>query len=199
VQPDHVPGQKSHFEADYGNLQWTETGERLTEETFLKYREEQPGGTVVLHVIPEEMARYAMAHPVVSIASDGMPWTSKGERPRGAGTYGRVLGKYVRQEGALDLMLALRLEKSVLVPMRDGVRLSTDIYSPAGVEGPLPDIAGLPEACHCCFRADRGDYCRRQAWTGGADCKRLRVYDLGVHPGICHTGVDDRTGPDSTA
>ena len=34
----------------------------------------------------------------------------------------------------------IRLEKSVLVPMRDGVRLSTDIYSPVGVEGPLPVV-----------------------------------------------------------
>jgi len=34
----------------------------------------------------------------------------------------------------------IRLEKTVLVPMRDGVRLSTDIYSPAGVEGPLPVV-----------------------------------------------------------
>ena len=34
----------------------------------------------------------------------------------------------------------VRLEKSVLVPMRDGVRLSTDIYSPVGVAGPLPVI-----------------------------------------------------------
>ena len=69
---------------------------------------------MILHVIPEEIATYAMGHPVVSIASDGMPWTTKGEHPRGAGTYGRVLGKYVRQEGALDLMLALR--KTSLMP-----------------------------------------------------------------------------------
>jgi putative CocE/NonD family hydrolase len=34
----------------------------------------------------------------------------------------------------------IRLEKTVLVPMRDGVRLSSDIYSPVGVEGPLPVV-----------------------------------------------------------
>ncbi|MCP4299764.1 MAG: CocE/NonD family hydrolase [Gammaproteobacteria bacterium] len=34
----------------------------------------------------------------------------------------------------------IRLEKTVLVPMRDGVRLATDIYSPVGVEGPLPVV-----------------------------------------------------------
>jgi putative CocE/NonD family hydrolase len=34
----------------------------------------------------------------------------------------------------------IRLEKTVLVPMRDGIRLSTDIYSPVGVDGPLPVV-----------------------------------------------------------
>lgn len=32
------------------------------------------------------------------------------------------------------------LEKSVMVPMRDGIRLSTDIYRPEGLTGPLPVI-----------------------------------------------------------
>mgnify|MGYP002725631296 CR=1 FL=1 len=34
----------------------------------------------------------------------------------------------------------IRIEKTVLVPVRDGVRLATDIYSPIGVEGPLPVV-----------------------------------------------------------
>jgi putative CocE/NonD family hydrolase len=34
----------------------------------------------------------------------------------------------------------IRLEKTVLVPMRDGIRLSTDIYSPVGAKGPLPVV-----------------------------------------------------------
>ncbi len=34
----------------------------------------------------------------------------------------------------------IKLEKSVLVPMRDGIRLSTDIYSPKGITKPLPVI-----------------------------------------------------------
>jgi predicted acyl esterase len=32
------------------------------------------------------------------------------------------------------------LEKSAMVPMRDGISLSTDIYRPEGLEGPLPVI-----------------------------------------------------------
>jgi putative CocE/NonD family hydrolase len=34
----------------------------------------------------------------------------------------------------------VRIEQSVMVPMRDGVRLSTDLYFPVGVEGRLPVI-----------------------------------------------------------
>lgn len=35
----------------------------------------------------------------------------------------------------------VRLEKSIRVPMRDGVRLSTDLYFPHGADGPFPVIA----------------------------------------------------------
>ena len=48
------------------------------------------------------------------IASDGMPITGAKVHPRGQGTYSRVLGHYVREEKALDLMTALR--KMTLMP-----------------------------------------------------------------------------------
>src|ERR1700738_2844252 len=48
------------------------------------------------------------------IASDGMPITGASVHPRGQGTYSRVLGHYVREEKALDLMSALR--KMTLMP-----------------------------------------------------------------------------------
>jgi N-acyl-D-aspartate/D-glutamate deacylase len=96
----------------YKDVQWTETGERLTAETFEKYRKK--GGVVVIHSIPEEAARAAVANPIVMIASDGMPITGSKVHPRGQGTFSRVLGHYVREEKALDLMLALR--KMTLMP-----------------------------------------------------------------------------------
>src|SRR5258705_11192258 len=34
----------------------------------------------------------------------------------------------------------VRLEKSVMVPMRDGIKLSTDLYIPQNVTGSLPAI-----------------------------------------------------------
>jgi N-acyl-D-aspartate/D-glutamate deacylase len=96
----------------YKDVQWTETGERLTAETFEKYRKK--GGVVVIHSIPEEAARTAVSNPIVMIASDGMRITGSKVHPRGQGTFSRVLGHYVREEKALDLMLALR--KMTLMP-----------------------------------------------------------------------------------
>ena len=61
----------------------------------------------------DDMVRAAIAHPMVMIASDGIIENGKGH-PRGAGTYARVLGKYVREDKALGLMDAVR--KSSLMP-----------------------------------------------------------------------------------
>lgn len=106
------PGWQQRMGIDYKDVQWAETGERLTAETFEKYRKQ--GGIVVIHVIPEEAARIAVSNPIVMIASDGMPITGPKVHPRGQGTFSRVLGHYVREEKALDLMTALR--KMTLMP-----------------------------------------------------------------------------------
>jgi dihydroorotase len=95
----------------YKDLQWAATGERLTAETFAKYRKE--GGMVAIHCIPEDVVREAMADPDVMIASDGILNNGKGH-PRAAGSYARVLGKYVREEHVVSLMDALR--KMSLMP-----------------------------------------------------------------------------------
>jgi len=89
----------------FGDLQWALTGERLTAESFARYR--STGGMVAIHSIPEEVVRTAMANPMVMIASDGIMQEGKGH-PRAAGTYARVLGRYVREQHAMSLMDALR-------------------------------------------------------------------------------------------
>ena len=106
------PGWQENMGITYKDVQWAETGERLTAETFEKYRKK--GGIVVIHSIPEAAARAAVANPIVMIASDGMPITGAKVHPRGQGTFSRVLGHYVREEKALDLMTALR--KMTLMP-----------------------------------------------------------------------------------
>jgi len=100
------PGWQEAMGITYKDIQWAETGERLTAETFEKYRKQ--GGIVVIHSIPEEAARTALANPLVMIASDGMMITGAKVHPRGQGTFSRVLGHYVREEKTLDLMTALR-------------------------------------------------------------------------------------------
>ncbi len=106
------PGWQESMGITYKDVQWAATGERLTAETFETYRKK--GGIVVIHSIPEEAARTAVANPIVMIASDGMPITGSKVHPRGQGTFSSVLGHYVRQEKALDLMTALR--KMTLMP-----------------------------------------------------------------------------------
>jgi N-acyl-D-aspartate/D-glutamate deacylase len=106
------PGWQEAMGITYKDVQWAETGERLTETTFDKYRKQ--GGIAVIHSIPEEAARTAVANPIVIIASDGMLITGAKVHPRGQGTFSRVLGHYVREERTLDLMTALR--KMTLMP-----------------------------------------------------------------------------------
>ena len=95
----------------FSRLLWPATGERLTRESFATYRKQ--GGFVIQFGNTDDMVRAAIAHPMVMIASDGIIENGKGH-PRGAGTYARVLGKYVREDKALGLMDAVR--KSSLMP-----------------------------------------------------------------------------------
>ena len=94
-------GWQERAKITYNNLQWVATGERLTKETFEKYRKE--GGKVIVHANPETLVRKVVSHPITMIASDGF----KGH-PRNAGCFSRILGKYVRENKDLSLMLALK-------------------------------------------------------------------------------------------
>jgi N-acyl-D-aspartate/D-glutamate deacylase len=95
----------------FASLLWTETGEHLTRESFLRYR--KTGGRVILPTTTPELVRTAILDPLTMIASDGRLEQGKGH-PRTAGTFARVLAQYVREEGALPLMDALR--KMTLMP-----------------------------------------------------------------------------------
>ena len=97
----------------FGLLQLVATGERLTRATFVKAR--AAGGTVIIHGRPEAQTRAAIVSPLVMIASDGFIVNGKGH-PRTSGTFAKVLGKYVREEGVVTLMDALR--RMTLEPAR---------------------------------------------------------------------------------
>jgi N-acyl-D-aspartate/D-glutamate deacylase len=106
-------GWQERYGISYDGIQWQDTGERLTEETFKKYRAQ--GGVVIIHFMKDENTDLAIRTPHVMIASDAMPY-APGAHPRSAGTFARVLGRYVRERGVIDLMTAL--EKMTLAPAR---------------------------------------------------------------------------------
>ncbi len=89
---------------DYQDLQWVATGERLTKETFEKYR--KTNGIVIAHMMKPEWIKAGVGAKGVIIGSDGMPYAQLAH-PRTAGTFSRVLGKYVREDKVLDLPTAI--------------------------------------------------------------------------------------------
>jgi dihydroorotase len=69
---------------------------------------------VIAHAMKAENVDALVAAPDVMIASDGMPFFEQKVHPRGAGSFARVLGRYVRERQALPLATALR--KMTLMP-----------------------------------------------------------------------------------
>ena len=107
-------GWANRTDEAYQELQWVETGERLTQKTFRTYREH--GGWVIMHGRAEETNEWVVSQPDVIAASDGIPFSDGRAHPRGAGTFARILGHYVRDRGVLSLMDGLR--KMTLLPAR---------------------------------------------------------------------------------
>lgn len=149
-------GWEQFPEARFQNFLWPATGERLTRESFARYRAQ--GGTVISFGNTEEVVHGALIDPETMVASDG-----SASHPRGAGTYARVLGRYVRGDKAISLMTALakmtimparRLEGRVPAARQKGrVRVGADadvtIFDPAAVideatyEAPTRASAGI--------------------------------------------------------
>jgi dihydroorotase len=106
----------------YSDIELPESGERLDQQRFETLRAQAPQTIIVGHGMQEDNVTAAVSHPGVMIASDGMFYSDGRAHPRGAGTFSRVLGYYVRKKQALSLMEALgkmsylparRLEKAV--------------------------------------------------------------------------------------
>jgi N-acyl-D-aspartate/D-glutamate deacylase len=97
-------GWQQRLGMDYQDLQWVATGERLTKETFDKYKTTRGG--VIMHMMKPEWIRAGIGAKDVMIGSDGSPYAQLAH-PRTAGTFSRVLGKYVREDKVLDLPTAI--------------------------------------------------------------------------------------------
>ncbi len=137
-------GWQSRFGMSYNDLQWVTTGERLTEKTFKTYRKE--GGTVIMHMMKPAWIQAGISSAGTIIASDGMPY-AKLAHPRTAGTFSRVLGKYVREDNVLSLAEAInkitflpakRLEKiAPIMRFKGRIQVGADaditIFNPATI------------------------------------------------------------------
>ncbi len=111
-------------------------GKPYNDSTLAEVQEKAPGTWIVIHFMrPETNAQdqsyldQAVLFPGGAIASDAMPWTSKGEpitgdvwplpddafaHPRSAGTFSRFLRDYVRERHKVDLREGLR--RMTLIP-----------------------------------------------------------------------------------
>jgi dihydroorotase len=138
---------RTNLGLDYGDIELPESGERLDRARFERLRADAPQTIIVGHGMQERNVTAAVAHPGVMIASDGMIYNDGRAHPRGAGTFSRVLGHYVRTENALGLMEALgkmsylpakRLESAVPQMQRKGrIEIGADadlvVFDPARV------------------------------------------------------------------
>lgn len=107
-------GWQERFGITYEDLVVPGTGERLTEETFA--REQARNTLVAAYAIPEEDVVAALRTPWTMLGSDSILEPGNNNHPRGAGTFARTLGRYVRDQQVLSLTDALA--KMTILPAK---------------------------------------------------------------------------------
>jgi N-acyl-D-aspartate/D-glutamate deacylase len=85
----------------------TERGGRFYDAVFDLLAEEDAAIMCIAHAISEDDVETVMTHPASMIGSDGFPMREGKPHPRTYGTFPRVLGRYVREQGLLDLETAV--------------------------------------------------------------------------------------------
>ena len=105
------------FDIEYADVEWAATGERFTESMWEEYREEHPDGQVIHHYLEEDWTRTALVEPGVIVVSDLLPMVTRESKvaPHN-GAFSRILGRYVREAGLIDLDTAIA--KMTLLPAR---------------------------------------------------------------------------------
>ena len=105
------------FNISYEDVEWAATGERFNQAMWEQYREQYPQGQVIHHYLKEEWTRQAVQEPDVIIVSDLLTMESRDKKvaPHN-GAFSKVLGRYVREQGLLDVNTALA--KMTLLPAR---------------------------------------------------------------------------------
>jgi N-acyl-D-aspartate/D-glutamate deacylase len=109
-----APGWQKRFGIGFRDVQLAGSSERLTPQSFARYRRQ--GKLGVAYAIPEADVVAAMRSPLVMIGSDAILEPGNNNHPRAAGTFTRTLRVYVREQHILTLMEAL--EKMTIMPAR---------------------------------------------------------------------------------
>jgi len=118
------PGWQEKFGISYDALMLPNTGERLSRKRFDELHASPTSTDVILFLNRQELVDAVIADPLASIASDG-----ELGHPRDAGTYCRILARYVRELRTVSLMDAIRkmslmpaqrLEKATATARRKG-------------------------------------------------------------------------------
>ena len=105
--PRTTPGGLAAFGIGFGDLELVETGERLTEETFKKYKKTKPTAELIAHVMKQADVDSAIEHDLVMVASDGGRFQNGKGHPRGSGTFAKIFKRYMRERGTIGLMEAI--------------------------------------------------------------------------------------------
>lgn len=116
------------------------------------------GASCIFHAIGEEDVQRIMQHPMAMVASDGgLVVPGRGHpHPRSYGTFPRVLGYYVREQGIIDLPLALQKMTSIPADrlglkdrgyLLEGYKADITIFNPETVidKGTFEDPHQYPE------------------------------------------------------
>ncbi|WP_053954802.1 amidohydrolase family protein [Inediibacterium massiliense] len=109
-------GCLERWHRNYNDLLLTQPpykNQRCTKEIFEDARKNYPNILTVAFAMDEEEVIKALKEPFIMIASDGIYTNGQGH-PRGAGTFPRVLGHFVREKNAIELLDAL--EKMTKIP-----------------------------------------------------------------------------------
>ena len=108
---------KTIFNIDYEDVEWAATGERFDQSMWEEYREKYPRGAVIHHYLDINWNRRAIVEPGLIVVSDLLRMVTEERKvaPHN-GAFSKVLGRFVREEGLLDLPTAIA--KMTLLPAR---------------------------------------------------------------------------------
>ena len=106
------------FNITYEDVQWSETGEWFTKETWEDKRKNRPDGMVIHHYMKDEWIKEGLRYPEMMVATDGMPAVTPDVKsnPNLTSSFTRLLTYYVRDEKTITLMDAIA--KSSYLPAK---------------------------------------------------------------------------------